>query len=93
MFVDYVDMNTIDPDFMIQCQTGLLVTERKWIDLVSYCGGLPMATVRVMPDAKIQDAILNAATAFEDRLAEAEAKFNAVMVSPMSRLIFPFTTQ
>jgi hypothetical protein len=38
------------PDYMIQLQTGLLVTERKWIDFVSYSGGLPMFVKRVEPD-------------------------------------------
>lgn len=84
--VDYVSASTIDPDFMIQCQTGLLVSERKWIDLVSYCGGLPMATVRVYPDEKYQDAILSAATDFEKRLSAAQDKFNAVLASD-ARLI------
>lgn len=77
--VDYVFAKTIDPDFSIQVQTGLMVTEREWCDLVSYCGGLPMATVRVFPDEKIQAAILAAATAFEDRMKAALAKFDSVM--------------
>lgn len=67
--VEYVSVDQIDPDFMIQVQTGLLVSERKWCDLVSYCGGLPMATVRVFPDDKYQEAIIAAAAAFEERLA------------------------
>lgn len=84
--VDYVFANAIDPDFMIQVQTGLLVTERNWCDLTSYCGGLPMATVRVLPDVKVQEAIIAAATAFEARLAAAKEKFDAVMAS-QARLI------
>lgn len=84
--IDYVSAGAIDPDFMIQVQTGLMVSERKWCDLVSYCGGLPMATVRVLPDEKIQAAILAAATAFEERLVAAKAKFDAVMLSK-ARLI------
>ena len=79
--IDYVSVDSIDPDFMIQVQTGLLVSERKWCDLISYCGGLPMATVRVSPDEKIQDAILVAATAFEERLRGAQEKFNKVLAS------------
>lgn len=79
--VDYVPEETIDPDFMIQVQTGLLVSERNWCDLVSYCGGLPMATVRVFPDAKIQAAIIEAASAFESRLANKLATFNAISQS------------
>ena len=84
--VDFVSNETIDPDFMIQVQTGLLVSERNWCDLVSYCGGLPMATVRVFPDAKIQAAIIEAATAFEARLADKLATFNAISQSK-ARLI------
>jgi len=80
---NYVSADTIDPDFMIQVQTGLLVSERKWIDLVSYCGGLPMATVRVFPKPEIQDAIIAAATAFEKRLAEAREKYEkTILLSP-----------
>ncbi len=84
--VDYVPEDTIDPEFMIQCQTGLLVTERKWIDLVSYCGGLPMATVRVLPNYAMFDAILYAAEAFEARLTAATMRLKAVYASD-ARLI------
>ena len=84
--VDYVSTDAIDPDFMIQVQTGLMVSERKWLDLVSYCGGLPMATVRVFPDAKMQAAILEAASAFEDRILAAKDRFHAVIRS-QARLI------
>lgn len=84
--VDYVSADTIDPDYMIQVQTGLLVSERKWCDLISYCGGLPMATVRVFPDDKVQSAILETAKAFEWRLTVAIERFNAVLASK-ARLI------
>jgi len=83
---EFVPNEAIDPDFMIQCQTGLMVSERDWIDLVSYCGGLPMATVRVFPDAKVQEAILNAATVFEDKLHDKLVTYWAVMKSK-ARLI------
>jgi hypothetical protein len=61
---------TMPDDYVIQVQTALLVSERKWVDFVSYCGGLPMVTIRVFPDKNYQDAILDAATAFEWRLTE-----------------------
>lgn len=76
----------IDPDFMIQVQTGLLVTERAWCDLVSYCGGLPMATVHVASDEEIQNAIIAAATAFEGRIAAAAGRYEAAL-SSSGRLI------
>ena len=73
-------------DYMIQLQTGLLVTERKWIDFISYCGGLPMVTMRVFPDPVIQDAIVAAATAFERKLTDRLAEYAAVLASD-ARLI------
>lgn len=79
--------NEIDPDFVIQVQTGLMVSERKWCDLVSYCGGLPMVTVRVFPDEKMQYAIAEAATAFEKRIAICRESYEANVASVTARLI------
>jgi hypothetical protein len=84
--IEHVYAGTIDPDFMIQVQTGLMVSDRRFCDLVSYCGGLPMATVRVLPDAKIQEAIFEAASAFEGRLTLAMDKYAEVLASK-ARLI------
>ena len=64
-------------DYMIQLQTGLLVSEREWIDFVSYSGGLPMFVTRVEPIQEYQDAIIAAATGFEERLAMAQEKYAA----------------
>lgn len=61
---------TIPADYVMQAQTGLLVSEREWLDFISYSGGLPMAVVRVWPDDAIQGAIIEAAAAFEHKLAE-----------------------
>lgn len=73
-------------DYMMQVQTGLLVSKRKWIDFISYSGGLPMATVRVLPDPEIQDAIITAAAAFEKRLAEKLERYHDALKSS-ARLI------
>lgn len=71
----------IPDDYVIQVQTGLLVSERKWLDFVSYSGGLPMVTIRVFPDLKVQDAIVAAATAFEKRLSDRMAEYRATLKS------------
>jgi hypothetical protein len=76
----------VPAEYMIQLQTGLMVTERAWIDFVSYSGGLPMMTVRVFPNAAIQAAILDAASAFEERLTKAWAAYEVVLASD-ARLI------
>ena len=57
-------------EHVLQLQTGLLVTERDWIDYVSYCGGMPMAVIRERPDKMTQDAIVSAATSFEQRVVD-----------------------
>jgi hypothetical protein len=71
--------HTVSDEHLIQVQTGLLVSERKWLDYVSYSAGLPMVVVRVLPDPEIQAAIVAAATTFEIRLAEKLKAFKASM--------------
>lgn len=70
----------VPDEYMIQLQTGLLVTERKYVDFVSYCGGMPMFTMRVYPDETIQAAIVNAAAAFEERLRIAMNTYTKAVV-------------
>lgn len=76
----------VPDEYMLQLQTGLLVSERQWIDFISYSGGLPMMTVRVFPDPKMQDAILAAAEAFEERITAAMDTYAGRLTSP-ARLI------
>jgi hypothetical protein len=73
--------NEVPEDYVLQLQTGLLVTGRKWIDFISYSGGLPMFVKRVEPDLLIQGAILAAATAFEAKLAEKEREYRATIAT------------
>lgn len=61
--------NAVPEEYMLQIQTGLLVTGRKWIDFVSYCGGLPMVVIHVLPDPAIQEAIVTAAKLAEGQIA------------------------
>lgn len=51
---------------MAQCQTGLLVSGREWLDFISYCGGMPLFVKRVLPDPKWHEAIIEAVAQFED---------------------------
>jgi len=72
---------SIPDEFMLQCQTGLMVSERKWLDFISYSGGLPMIVIRVYPDPKIQAAIIEAATEFELRVQSVVQKFQEAFVN------------
>jgi hypothetical protein len=79
--IETIISGAMPDDFVIQAQTGLLVSERKWLDFVSFSGGLPMVTIRVLPDLDVQDAIVAAATAFEGRLANRMAEYYMAMES------------
>lgn len=79
--LENVAAGTAPAEFVIQVQTGLWVTKRKWLDFISFSAGLPMATVRIHPDPVVQEAIVNAATAFEARIGERMADFTRVLKS------------
>lgn len=53
---------------MAQLQAGLLVSGRKWIDYVSFCGGMHLWVHRVEPDPKWFAAIIEAAVLFEENV-------------------------
>ena len=67
---------TTPDDYILQVQTGLLVTGRKWLDFISYSGGIPMFVTRVFPDPVIQDAIIDAASQFEAGVCKAVSSYH-----------------
>ena len=75
--VETILADRVPEEYMLQIQTGLLVTGREWLDFVSYCAGLPMFIKRVFPDARYQEAIIAAAIGFEYRLQIAQEKYAA----------------
>jgi len=77
--VEHYESGAIPEDYILQVQGQMLVTGRKWCDLISYSGGLPMATMRVEADSTVQDAILEAASRFELRINEIVADYHAAI--------------
>lgn len=69
--------NTIPDEYMLQVQTGLLVSQRKWCDFISFCAGLPMFVHRVYPDDQIQAAIIAAAGDFYDTVADVVSAYHS----------------
>lgn len=84
--IECLQEQKIPVDYLMQQQTGHLVSERGWCDFISYCGGHAMATIRVYPDAVTQNAIIEAAGEFERRLAVKLEQFKSAMASS-ARLI------
>lgn len=60
--------------YMAQCQGGLWVAEREWIDWRSWHQSLPAAKVRMGRDEKFIAALSEAVGEFCDRLAAAKAR-------------------
>lgn len=68
--VETIVSGLMPPDYMIQIQTGLMVSEREWCDFISYSGGMPMFVKRIYPDAAIVTAIEAAAESFYEALGD-----------------------
>lgn len=62
--------------YMAQCQSGLLVSGRKWIDYVSFYGGLPLWTKRVYADPMWAEAIVDAVAAFEQTVEDMASRYD-----------------
>jgi hypothetical protein len=80
---EFFEDGTTPDDFTIQVQGQMLITERKWCDLLSYSGGLPMIPMRILPDEAVQSAILDAAAKFEARINEVVATWQAALASDL----------
>lgn len=63
-------------DHMAQHQSALLVSRRKWIDFISYNGGMKLWIKRVYPDPKWFAAIIAAVKQFEVTAADMIARYH-----------------
>lgn len=85
--IETITSDEMPSEYMIQVQTGLLVSEREWCDFVSYSGGLPMYVKRVAANAAMQDAIVEAAKTFHTKLDTLIGKFKGMAADPARRLL------
>lgn len=66
----------VPKEHILQCQAALLISGREWIDYISICRGMPLFIKRITPEAKYQDAIINACTEFESKVKEATDSYD-----------------
>jgi hypothetical protein len=84
----------VPSQYMAQLQSGLLVSARKWIDYVSFCGGLPLYVKRVLPDPEWHEAIVAAVTAFEKTAVGMVIGYRAAVRGlPMTERIDPYEVE
>ncbi|WP_279141314.1 lambda exonuclease family protein [Sphingomonas paucimobilis] len=79
--VQTIARDEVPEEYVLQLQTGLLVSEREWIDFVSYSGGQPLYVKRVLPDPEMQAAIIEAAGLFEQRVAACIQDYRATLAA------------
>lgn len=79
--IENVAGQTVPDDYLIHVQAGLLVSEREWCDFISYSGGHPMVVIRAHPIPEVQEAIFEAASAFEKRLSQKLEKYREALES------------
>ena len=82
--------DAVPPENMAQCQTGLYVSGREWIDYVSFCGGMPLFVKRVYGDAEWADAIAGTTRDTERAIAEMTEKYKKAIIglAPTERTNF-----
>ncbi len=71
----------VPDEHLIQVQTELLVSEREVLDFVSYSNGMHMVSIEVEPDPVVHEAIVEAATKFEAKLAAKLAEYHERLAS------------
>lgn len=80
--------------YYAQCQAGLLVSGRAWIDFVSFCGGLPLYVHRVEPDPEWHAAILAATRQAEDDITALVGAYRLRVAGlPVTERIPNYTTE
>jgi predicted phage-related endonuclease len=85
--VKTIVLDELPPEFVIQVQTELMVTEREWWDFPSFSAGMNMYTKRVHRDEKIISAIEKAAKIFHDKMDVAMATYKARLSDPTFRIV------
>ena len=66
----------VPKEHILQVQANLMVSGRDWWDYVSFCGGMPLWVIRVLPDAEVQEAITTACEAFEGQVQNIVNEYN-----------------
>ncbi len=64
-----LDDQSLVNEYFVQTQGQLYITGRKWTDIISYFGGMPMVVARVTPHAEFQSKLAAALGPFVSDLA------------------------
>ena len=76
--VGYLLKGDVPSEYILQVQGQLYVTQKPWLDFLSYHVGLPSLLVRVLPDPIYQDALANALSEFNARMEHYKVRLQAM---------------
>ncbi len=76
--IDRLLKGTLPPEHVAQCQGQLMVTERTWLDFMSYSRGMPPLVVRVERDEAYIDDLRVFVNHFVEELNALVAKIEAI---------------
>ena len=77
ILIDLIERNEFPPEHYAQCQGGLWIAEREWIDLVVYWPKLPLFVRRVGRDESYIRNLESAVGVFNDELASLVKKIRS----------------
>lgn len=69
----------VPEDYYLQVHAAMLISDRDWIDLLSYSNGMAMLTMRVERDESVIEKMLDAAIQFEAKVQAAMESYAAVL--------------
>lgn len=73
--IERLEAGGVPSEHVAQCQGGLMVAEREWIDFQSYCRGMKPLLVRVYRDEEYIKELREAVDRFVEELSELVARF------------------
>ena len=76
--VGYLLRGEVPSEYLIQLQGQLLVTGRRWVDVLVYYPGLPPLLLRMEPDHEIREALIEALAGFCLRLEDGKRRLEAL---------------
>lgn len=82
-----VRLDVMPEEYMVQVQTGLLVTNRQYCDFILYSNGFNMFVIRVERQNSMQESIIKAADEFHTRLRDMMQDYAALLMDDRVRLI------
>lgn len=70
----YMRTGAIEDEYRPQLQLQLLITERQYVDIISYCPGFPSVIIRQERDDAFQEILISALGNFVAKLLEARER-------------------